>query len=745
MKKKYYLDNYYKKLLAFLILVSLVPLLTLSLAIRNLISERESTLIESQKNMLQSDMSQLEIVLKHVDNMMIAKIMDSEWQAGISLPRATTHFTEFNSLNRDLWLLQSPEIPFDDVVLFSNIQNWAMSVTYFGDIENSGYSTILKAAKNLNQTSLWYENEDSVYLIKQLPVNTINGRGTLLGKFSKIALFNLIVDDNHYFSTVVLDKNGTLIIGSEEHLNVVKEISSSDKKFSQEAIIGNAKYQGKSYSIAYAVSSYNDWIYYSIIPTSKLRENLNYVSITMLIVFISTIILIILCAMETAKRLYHPIDELTAIIDKELEREGIMPLSPSEKETLANKVKFMIGRNVEMRKKVNNREKDRRRLFLREMYLGEQTDISEQTLIEMDIINKDLKDTSFYTVALQYQEDFDSIKDRKLFQFGLKNIVEELLNQQDIFEAVDVKDIVYFIYYKQGISNEAMELRLLKLCEMLVIATANSIKLPINIGVSRRFEDICGIPNAVIEANAALKNAIEQKGVVIFYDKKFIPKSSSNVNKLRQIRKQIIYEISTGNRDFCKELLNQYFVILSKMNYYLFKLEVNNLISVALEYYSECAIIPDYSVLEEIFNYELYGKNFVEKLRNSIWNDVINPIFKTMEQQGESETIINKIIEYLDSNINSDISLEQCAKVFSYNPNYLSRMIKGHFGKTFTEYVIEKKLEKCKDLLIKTDISIGELAEMFGYNNAQNFIRVFKRYVFMTPGQYRSNYRSDKE
>ena len=64
---------------------------------------------------------------------------------------------------------------------------------------------------------------------------------------------------------------------------------------------------------------------------------------------------------------------------------------------------------------------------------------------------------------------------------------------------------------------------------------------------------------------------------------------------------------------------------------------------------------------------------------------------------------------------------------------------------TYTDFISNKKMERCKTLLAETDISVNELAERFGYSSPQNFIRVFKKYTLLTPGQYRKNERERRK
>lgn len=99
--------------------------------------------------------------------------------------------------------------------------------------------------------------------------------------------------------------------------------------------------------------------------------------------------------------------------------------------------------------------------------------------------------------------------------------------------------------------------------------------------------------------------------------------------------------------------------------------------------------------------------------------------------------MMQQVVEYVLEHLQEDLNLEECARHFNYNANYLSRWFKKKMGMTYTDFVTSKKMELCKTLLANTDISVNSLAEQFGYSSPQNFIRVFKKYTLMTPGKYR--------
>ena len=64
-------------------------------------------------------------------------------------------------------------------------------------------------------------------------------------------------------------------------------------------------------------------------------------------------------------------------------------------------------------------------------------------------------------------------------------------------------------------------------------------------------------------------------------------------------------------------------------------------------------------------------------------------------------------------------------------------MIDKKSGKNFKEYVDQIRLEKAKELLKKNDLKIEYIAELTGYNSSYSFTRFFKKYMGISPSEYR--------
>ena len=109
-------------------------------------------------------------------------------------------------------------------------------------------------------------------------------------------------------------------------------------------------------------------------------------------------------------------------------------------------------------------------------------------------------------------------------------------------------------------------------------------------------------------------------------------------------------------------------------------------------------------------------------------------------------SLIENTLEVIENNIsNEDLSLRWLAGTILYtNVDYLGKLFKKETGKNFSHYVMEKRMEMAKSLIVegKKD-RIYEVAEKVGYgSNPQYFSQVFKKYTGASPLEYKEYVRT---
>ena len=114
-----------------------------------------------------------------------------------------------------------------------------------------------------------------------------------------------------------------------------------------------------------------------------------------------------------------------------------------------------------------------------------------------------------------------------------------------------------------------------------------------------------------------------------------------------------------------------------------------------------------------------------------------------MEPDKEA-SIVADLIEFTKENFQSDISLRLLSQdVFYVNYTYLSHLFRKKTGVCFSDFLQNVRVEKAKDFLKKTSLSISEVATGIGYNDTSQFIQIFRKKTGMTPGHFRKAHTTE--
>lgn len=99
-----------------------------------------------------------------------------------------------------------------------------------------------------------------------------------------------------------------------------------------------------------------------------------------------------------------------------------------------------------------------------------------------------------------------------------------------------------------------------------------------------------------------------------------------------------------------------------------------------------------------------------------------------------------QILLYMQKNYQK-VTLQTLAQHFHYSESHLSRYIKASMGRNFSDIMRVLKLEKTKEYLINSNMSIGEITVTVGYCSQCYLTRAFKAEYGVSPQQFRTNQR----
>ena len=107
------------------------------------------------------------------------------------------------------------------------------------------------------------------------------------------------------------------------------------------------------------------------------------------------------------------------------------------------------------------------------------------------------------------------------------------------------------------------------------------------------------------------------------------------------------------------------------------------------------------------------------------------------------DSILDDILYYIDNNYQNNIKLESIAPLFGYNSAYLGKLFTKAIGENFNSYVDHRRIEHSKKLLEQKNIKVYEVSEQVGYKNVDYFHKKFKKYVGISPAEYRKQLKFD--
>lgn len=104
----------------------------------------------------------------------------------------------------------------------------------------------------------------------------------------------------------------------------------------------------------------------------------------------------------------------------------------------------------------------------------------------------------------------------------------------------------------------------------------------------------------------------------------------------------------------------------------------------------------------------------------------------------ESSTA-SQIFMYIHKHFDKDLSLTDIANHFNLSESYVSKLLKNSPDINFKQYVNTLKVKRAKELLHQGNYKVHEVAAIVGCNNTNTFIRIFKQYIGVSPGEYVKN------
>ena len=125
-----------------------------------------------------------------------------------------------------------------------------------------------------------------------------------------------------------------------------------------------------------------------------------------------------------------------------------------------------------------------------------------------------------------------------------------------------------------------------------------------------------------------------------------------------------------------------------------------------------------------------------DNLKNWI-TDSLTYLSESRHILASQTTAVSTVKTYIESHLSEELDRDTLASMVYLNADYLSHLFKKDTGSSLINYIIDRRIARSKELLLKGEMNIRDIAITCGFQNISYFSRQFKKSTGMTPRQFR--------
>jgi AraC-like DNA-binding protein len=126
----------------------------------------------------------------------------------------------------------------------------------------------------------------------------------------------------------------------------------------------------------------------------------------------------------------------------------------------------------------------------------------------------------------------------------------------------------------------------------------------------------------------------------------------------------------------------------------------------------------------------------VSEISQAMREDYIRRVYR-VKNDGNISPGIQQACDYISLHPEQKLDVHELAQKLGYTDYYFTKKFKREAGMTINEFAMLQKIERAKELLIDTSLSISEISSQLGFNSASYFCDMFRRLTNKSPGEHR--------
>ena len=329
--------------------------------------------------------------------------------------------------------------------------------------------------------------------------------------------------------------------------------------------------------------------------------------------------------------------------------------------------------------------------------------------------------------------------DHELVRFMIRNIFEEIQAPCEKLLVNSLSDTrqMYGIFIGDDKKKLRMEVERIYLRMRSVLEKKMGIYL--TIGVSRCRSQLEGKETS--EARQALKQRIIYgKANIYFYeDIRILGEQEFPVSQLHLLEQYIEHNEIFKVKNLVQEIFSE--ELVKKYGSAYLRIMWIRILNLLLHHYERRGrnaaeiekMLQNYNLLDWIQS--------LQEIRQKIIEMVMECVSTESVADANARSKIQMAIGYIQEHFAENLTVNVLAEHYGMSPNYFSSMFKKEMSRSAVNYITELRINQARELLYHSELSVVDISKKVGYEDSQYFFRVFKKYLGMTPLQYREESR----
>ena len=456
----------------------------------------------------------------------------------------------------------------------------------------------------------------------------------------------------------------------------------------------------------------------ALTPMQMVTGEITILFVISFVVFAVAIILGITVAICIANHIYQPLYHAVELIEIAGNRSG-----DDEFETIEHNVSAIIEHNQAMTAVVARSTP----IVLEVMFRRLITEVDSNKDFEemLDILSIEVRDGCYLAVAIYTEQKSDDMEE-KINGLFYDSVVSLFKRGKDEYALI--------LRLQRDVSRDMVLERCKKLQELTGAV----------IGVGRTYQNVYSIGKSYNDALQILENRKTSFSEMDIFDAE---RDCEYVcYELPSDTESVLYNhIISGNSRLVIETINQ-------------SLKKNQERGISFREYLKLVSVYELYLMRVYENMDVSARGCIELEAFSGTSFCVRAVEKRVETMLENylkvtgfysrsmhtETM-ERILKYIEDNMERDIGLEDVAAAVNLTSNYITKYFKNKTGINFKTCLTMKRMERAKELLTETEMTVKEIAIRCGYNSSKQLIANFTKVTGIAPTEYRKCHKTQTD